>query len=93
MRARVKSGRQAGGVPIDLVLVVIVVAMFLGFMAVGAWYTVRSGGPLWLVAWLAVGITAVAVMRPVFRRRRRVDAEGQSKVGHDGSWTNGREEE
>jgi membrane protein implicated in regulation of membrane protease activity len=90
MRADVRSGGQAGGVPIDLVLVV---AAFLAFMAVGVWFTVRSGGPLWLVAWVAVGITAVAVMRPVFRRRRRVDAEGQRKVGHDGSWTSGEEEE
>jgi membrane protein implicated in regulation of membrane protease activity len=80
-------------VPIDLVLVIVVVAAFVAFMAVGVWYTVRSGGPLWLVAWLAVGVTAVAVMRPVFRRRRRVDAEGQSKVGHDSSWTSGEEEE
>ena len=90
MQARVWSGRQAGGVPIDLVLVVTVVA---AFVAAGAWYTVQSGGLLWLVVWVAVGITVVAVMRPVFRRRRRVDAGGQRKVGHDESWTSGKEEE
>ena len=90
MSAGARAGRQAGGVPIDLVLVVVVVA---AVVAAGAWYTVRSGGLLWLAVWLAVGITVVAVMRPVFRRRRRVDAEGQRKVGHDESWTSGEEEE
>ena len=86
----VRAGRSAGSVPLDLVLLVVVIAAII---AAGAWYTVQSGGPLWLVVWLAVGITMVAVMRPVFRRRRRVDADGQRKVRHDDSWTSGREEE
>ena len=83
--------RERGGIPIDLVLLTVVIGIAV---IAGAWYTIQSGGLLWLVVWLAVGITVVAVMRPVFRRRR-VDAEagGRRKVGHDESWTSGKEEE
>jgi membrane protein implicated in regulation of membrane protease activity len=89
VRSGVHAESEAGSAPLDLVLFLVVAAI----IAAGAWYTVQSGGLLWLVVWLAVGITVVAVMRPVFRRRRRVDAGGQRKVRHDESWTSGREEE
>jgi hypothetical protein len=89
VRLGVHAESEAGSAPLDLVLFLVVAAI----IAVGAWYTVQSGGLLWLVVWLAVGITVVAVVRPVFRRRR-VDAESRHRqVGHDDSWTSGKEEE
>jgi hypothetical protein len=88
---RRSARRERGGIPIDLVPVTVVIALVV---IAGAWYTIQSGGLLWLVLWLAVGITVVAVMRPVFRRRRAdAGAGGQRKVGHDESWTSGKEEE
>jgi hypothetical protein len=88
---RGSADRERGGIPIDLVLLTVVIGLAV---IAGAWYTIQSGGLLWLVVWLAVGITVVAVMRPVFRRRRAdAEAGGQRKVGHDESWTSGKEEE
>ncbi len=82
--------RERGGIPLDLVLLVAVIVVVVG---AGAWYTVRTGSLLWLVMALVVGVSLLVVMRPVFRRRR-VDADDPHRqVGHDSSWTSGREEE
>ena len=84
-------GREAGGVPIDLVLLVVLV---VAIVAAGAWYTVHSGGPGWIV--VVGGVAVVAFAWAFARRVRRRDesvVEGQRKVGHDESWTSGKEDE
>jgi ABC-type transport system involved in cytochrome bd biosynthesis fused ATPase/permease subunit len=77
-------------VPIDLVLVAVVVAVVVGLLG---WFLFRTGGWFWLLVAVAVGGTAAVVMRPVFRRRRADLEERQRLVGHDSSWTSGKEEE
>jgi len=84
-------GREAGGVPIDLVLLVVLV---VAIVVVGAWYTVQSGGPGWIV--VVGGVAVVAFLWAFARRIRRRDESvvaGQRKVGHDESWTSGQEDE
>jgi hypothetical protein len=90
MRARVRSGRQVGGVPIDLLLVAVVVAVVVALVG---YFIVRTGGWLWLVAAVVIGLSIVVIMRPVFRRRRADLEERRRLVGHDSSWTSGKEEE
>jgi hypothetical protein len=91
MGARVRSGPEAGSVPIDLVLVLVVVA---AIVAAGVWYTAKSGGPGWIV--IVGGFAVLAFVWTFARRIRRRDegfVEGQRKVGHDDSWTSNKEEE
>ena len=86
-----RSGRRdAGGIPIDLALVLVVVVVVV---AAGAWYTVRTGSLLWLVMALVVGVAVSLAMRPVVRRRRADAEDRRRQVGHDSSWTSGREED
>jgi membrane protein implicated in regulation of membrane protease activity len=85
-----RAHRQRGGVPLDLVLVAIVLAVVVGLVG---WFLFRTGGWLWLVVAVVVGGATALVMRPVFRRRRADLEERRRLVGHDGSWTSEREEE
>jgi len=90
MGSGARSGREAGGVPIDLVLLVV---LFVVIVAAGAWYTVQSGGPGWIVVG---GVAVVGFVWAFVRRIRRRDESvvaGQRKVGHDESWTSGKEDE
>jgi len=82
--------RQAGGIPIDLVLMLVVV---IAVVAAGVWYTVAAGGPLWII--LIVSFAAVmAVAARLFTWVRRTDRDGRGrKVSHDSSWTSGKEED
>jgi membrane protein implicated in regulation of membrane protease activity len=83
-------GREGGGVPLDLMLVL---ALIAALVAAGAWFTVQTGGLQWLLIAASGALALFFVTRPT-RRRRRVDADGRRRrVGHDGSWTSGREEE
>jgi len=82
--------RERGGIPLDFVLLMVVIVFVV---AVGAWYTVRTGGLLWLVVALVVGGSLYVLMRPVFRRRRVGVGDRRRQVGHDESWTSGKEEE
>ena len=82
--------RQSGGVPLDLVLL-LAVALPLAVLAV--WLTWATGGVFWLLGIAAFIIALWFVTLPT-RRRRRVDADGRHRqVGHDHSWTDGREDE
>ena len=85
------SGREAGGVPIDLVLLAFLV---VAIVAAGAWYTAQSGGPGWI--FVVGGVAVIALLWTFARRIRRRDesfVHGQRKVGHDESWTSGKEDE
>jgi uncharacterized membrane protein len=82
--------RERGGVPLDLVLVAVVVAVVVGALG---WFLVRTGGWFWLLVAVVVGLTTAVVMRPVFRRRRADLQDRRRVVGHDDSWTSGREDE
>jgi hypothetical protein len=84
------EGRERGGVPVDLVLVAVVVAVVVGLVG---WYLFRTGGWFWLLVAIVVGGATAAVMRPVFRRRRADLEDRRRLVGHDASWTSGKEEE
>ena len=84
------ADRERGSIPIDLVLVL---AVIVAIVAAGAWFTARTGGLLWLVSALVVGASLFVLMRPVFRRRRIEAGDRRRQVGHDSSWTSGREEE
>ena len=82
--------RQSGGVPLDLVLL-LAVALPLAVLAI--WLTWVTGGVYWLLGIGAFIIALWFVTLPT-RRRRRVDADGRHRqVGHDHSWTDGREDE
>jgi membrane protein implicated in regulation of membrane protease activity len=90
MDSRGGREREGGGVPIDLVLVLLIVVAAL---AAGAWYTIQSGSLAWLLVAAAFAVAVYFVTRPT-RRRHRVDADGRRRqVGHDESWTSGRKEE
>lgn len=82
--------RQAGGVPLDLVLLLGVV---LPLAVLAVWLTWVTGGVYWLFGIGAFVVALWFVTLPT-RRRRRVDADGRHRVvGHDHSWTDGREDE
>ena len=86
-----RSGcREAGGIPIDLVLVLVLI---VAVVVAGVWYTVQAGGPVWII--IIVSFAAVmAVAARLFTWLRRTDSDGRGrKVGHDSSWTSGREED
>ncbi len=85
-----RSCRDRAEVPLDLVFVAIVVAVVVGLVG---WFLFRTGGWLWLIVAIIVGGATALVMRPVFRRRRADLEERRRLVGHDASWTSGREEE
>ena len=84
------SRRERAEIPLDLVLVGIVVAVIVGL---AGWFLFRTGGWLWLIVAIVVGGATALVMRPVFRRRRADLEERRRLVGHDESWTSGKEEE
>jgi hypothetical protein len=81
--------RERGGVPIDLVLVAVVIAAVVGL---AGWFVYDNGGWFWLLVGAIIGLATAAVMRPVSRRRRADDAK-RRVVGHNSSWTSGKEEE
>jgi len=83
-------GREAGGVPLDLVLVLVVI---VAVVAAGAWYTAQTGGLVWLVFAVTCAVVLFWFTRTWVRRRRPETRDRQRKVGHDGSWTRGEEEE
>ncbi len=85
-----RQDRERGGVPLDLALVSIVAAVVAGLVG---WFLFRTGGWFWLLVAVVVGVATAAVMRPVFRRRRADLEERRRLVGHDASWTSGKEEE
>jgi hypothetical protein len=85
-----ERSRASGGVPIDLLLL-LGVALPLAVLAV--YLTLTVGGPFWRLGMAAFVVALWFVTMPT-RRRRRVDADGRRRqVGHDDSWTKGREEE
>jgi len=85
-----KTYLQAGALPLDLVLLG---ALIIAVLVVGVWYTIQSGSLIWILFAVAFAVAAYFVTMPT-RRRRRVDADGRHRqVGHDSSWTRGREED
>jgi hypothetical protein len=82
--------RERGEIPLDSVLVGIIVAVVVGLVG---WFLLRTGAWFWLIVAGVVGAATAAVMRPVFRRRRADLEERRRLVGHDSSWTSGKEEE
>ncbi len=84
-----RACRERGGVPIDLVLVILLVVV-VG----GALIWALRGSPFYTA--LVIVFVAGALVWAFARRIRRHDelaADRQRKVGHDGSWTSGKEEE
>jgi 4-hydroxybenzoate polyprenyltransferase len=85
-----KRHLQAGALPLDLALLG---AAIFSVLAVGVWYTIQSDSLVWILFAVAFGVAAYFVTMPT-RRRRRVDADGRHRqVGHDSSWTSGREDD
>ena len=90
MDVRRSGRREAGGIPIDLVLVL---GLVVAVVAAGIWYTVAAGGPVWIIFIVAFA-AVMAVAARLFTWLRRTDSDGRGrKVGHDSSWTSGREED
>ncbi len=81
--------RERGGIPLDLVLVIVLVVV-IGAALI--WAAKSSLFYTALIIMFCLGSITWAFARRI-RRHDEVSADRQRKVGHDASWTSGKEED